>query len=76
MMYVNRRRGRGAFNRCIEPIAQEAAVHALKDLFTTDVGLMSAGGILFMLGMGVFFVRCFLRHMQRDAERAAQRDPS
>jgi len=43
----------------------------LKDLFTTDVGLMSAAGIAFMLGMGVFFVRYFLRHMQEDAEKAA-----
>jgi hypothetical protein len=40
-------------------------------LFTTDVGLMSAAGIAFMLGMGVFFVRYFLRHMQEDAEKAA-----
>ena len=30
----------------------ECAMHALKDLFTTDVGLMSAAGIAFMLGMG------------------------
>jgi Protein of unknown function (DUF3149) len=47
------------------------AMHALKDLFTTDAGLMSVGGIAFMLGMGVFFVRYFLRHMQEDGERAA-----
>lgn len=46
-------------------------MHALKDLFTTDVGLMSIGGIAFMIGMGVFFVRYFLRHMQEDGERAA-----
>ena len=45
-------------------------MHALKDLFTTDVGLMSIGGIAFMLGMGVFFIRYFLSHMQQDAERA------
>lgn len=45
-------------------------MHALKDLFTSDVGLMSAGVIVFMLGMGVFFVRYFLRHMKEDAERA------
>jgi Protein of unknown function (DUF3149) len=45
-------------------------MHALKDLFTTDVGLMSIGGIAFMLGMGVFFVRYFLRHIEQDAERA------
>ena len=29
-------------------------MHALKDLFTSDVGLMSAAGIAFMLGMAVF----------------------
>jgi uncharacterized membrane protein len=50
---------------------QEHARHALKDLFTTDVGLMSITGIAFMLGMGVFFVRYFLRHMREDAEKAA-----
>ena len=46
-------------------------MHALKDLFTSDVGLMSVIGIAFMLGMGVFFVRYFLRHMQEDGEKAA-----
>jgi hypothetical protein len=47
-----------------------AAMHALKDLFTTDVGLMSVAGIAFMLGMGVFFVRYFFKHMKEDGERA------
>mgnify|MGYP003476555904 CR=1 FL=1 len=46
-------------------------MQALKELFTTDVGLMSIGGIAFMLGMAVFFVRYFLSHMRQDAERAA-----
>jgi len=46
-------------------------MHVLNDLFTTDAGLMSITGIAFMLGMGVFFVRYFLRHMQEDAEKAA-----
>ena len=45
-------------------------MHALKDLFTSDVGLMSAAGIAFMLGMAVFFVRFFLRHMKEDELRA------
>ncbi len=53
----------------------EITMHALKDLFTSDVGLMSISGIAFMLGMAVFFVRYFLRHMQEDGERAA-RTPS
>lgn len=48
-------------------------MHALKDLFTTDVGLMSAAGIAFMLGMGVFYVRFFIRHMDEDAKRAADK---
>ena len=47
-------------------------MHALNDLFTTDVGLMSIGGITFMLGMGVFFIRYFLRHMRED-EAAARK---
>jgi hypothetical protein len=46
-------------------------MHALKDLVTTDVGLMSLAGLAFMLGMAVFFVRYFLTHMRQDAERAA-----
>ena len=54
---------------------QEMAVHALKDLFTTDVGLMSVAGIAFMLGMGVFFIRYFLKHIQEDADRAAASKP-
>jgi len=42
------------------------------ELFSTDVGLMSLGGIVFMLGMGVFYVRYFLRHMREDALEAAK----
>lgn len=44
---------------------------ALKELFSTDVGLMSVGGIAFMLGMGVFCVRYFLQHVREDAAQAA-----
>lgn len=44
---------------------------ALHDLFFTDYGLMSIGGIVFMLGMGVFFVRYFNRKMDEDAKAAA-----
>ena len=39
----------------------------LTDLFSTDYGLMSISGIIFMLGMGVFFVRFFTRKMNEDA---------
>jgi Protein of unknown function (DUF3149) len=49
-------------------------MHALKDLFTTDVGLMSVAGLAFMLGMGVFFIRYFLRHIKEDSERARQQE--
>jgi len=45
----------------------------LKELFTSDVGLMSLGGIVFMLGMGVFYLRYFLRHMHEDEAKAAGR---
>lgn len=48
---------------------------ALQDFLSTDYGLMSLGVIAFMLGMGVFFVRFFVRHMHEDeaAARAATR---
>lgn len=45
-------------------------MRALTELFTTDVGLMSIGGIVFMLGMGVFFIRYFLKHIRDDAAAA------
>jgi hypothetical protein len=47
-------------------------MHALRDLFTSDVGLMSLAGLSFMLGMGVFFVRYFVRHVREDTRRAQQ----
>jgi hypothetical protein len=30
------------------------------DLFTTDYGLMSIIGLVFIIGMGIFFLRMFL----------------
>lgn len=50
-------------------------MHALKDLFTSDVGLASIAGIAFMLGMGVFFIRYFLKHIREDGEAAARAKP-
>jgi hypothetical protein len=47
-------------------------MHAIKDLFTSDVGLLSLASIAFMIGMGVFYVRYFLRHMHEDEIRARQ----
>ena len=44
----------------------------LSDLFGTDYGLMSISGIIFMLGMGVFFWRFFKRKMAEDAAAAAK----
>lgn len=49
-------------------------MHALKDLFTSDAGLMSMAVIAFMLGMGAFFIRYSLKHM-RDDEASARRRP-
>lgn len=43
---------------------------ALTDLFTTDYGLMSVAGIIFMLGMGVWFRMYFKRKMDEDAKAA------
>jgi hypothetical protein len=45
-------------------------MRVITELFSTDVGLMSIGGIVFMLGMGVFYVRYFLKHMHDDEARA------
>ena len=42
---------------------------ALVDLFSTDYGLFSVAGILFMLGMAVWFYRFFQRKMD-EAEGA------
>ncbi len=42
----------------------------LTDLFTTDYGIMSAIGIAFMLGMGVWFRMFFKRKMDEDARSA------
>ena len=44
----------------------------LIDLFTTDYGLMSFIGIVFMLGMGVFFFRLFTSQMKASAAAATQ----
>jgi hypothetical protein len=47
-------------------------MHAIRDFFSTDYGLMSAGVIVFMLGMGVFFARFFITHMREDEARRGQ----
>jgi hypothetical protein len=52
-------------------IARIDTMKLLTDLFTTDYGLMSAAGIAFMLGMGVWFRMFFKRKMDEDAKNAA-----
>jgi len=52
---------------------KEMDMQILKELFTSDVGLMSLAGILFMLGMGAFYLRYFLRHMHEDEAKAGRR---
>lgn len=39
-------------------------------LFSTDYGLMSVFVILFMLGMAVFFIRFFLKNMEREEKES------
>lgn len=37
-----------------------------KELFSSDVGLMSLAVIVITVGMGGYYLRYFLRHMQQD----------
>lgn len=48
-------------------------MRALSELFTTDVGLLSIAVIAFMLGMGGFYLRYFLKHMHDDEAKQRQR---
>jgi hypothetical protein len=43
---------------------------AFADLFSTDYGLFSAGVLVFMLGMGVWFMRFFNRKIAESAAQA------
>jgi hypothetical protein len=38
----------------------------LKELFSTDIGLLSLFTILFIIGMGIWFSVWFKRKMDRD----------
>ncbi|QCB46707.1 DUF3149 domain-containing protein [Hydrogenophaga sp. PAMC20947] len=42
---------------------------AIVDLFSTDYGLFSISGIVFMIGMAIWFYRFFTRKME-EAEQA------
>ena len=46
---------------------------ALQELFTTDIGLLSLGVLLFIVGMAVWFARFFLSHIRQDGGRACAR---
>ncbi len=48
-------------------------MHALQDFFSTDYGLLSAAVIAITLGMGVFYVNYFVRHMREDEARERAR---
>lgn len=45
----------------------------MKELFTSDVGLMSFVVIAFTLGMGVYYTRYFLKHVRDDSARNRDR---
>ena len=45
-------------------------MHALRDFFTTDYGLLSAAVLVFTIGMGAFFARYMARHIREDTARA------
>ena len=42
---------------------------ALTDFLSTDYGLMSAGVIVFMLGMAAYMAHFFVSHMKADERR-------
>jgi uncharacterized membrane-anchored protein len=41
----------------------------LIDLFSTDYGLMSIAVVMFIIGMGIFFIRYFLSHMREEEQQ-------
>lgn len=60
------------FNRAAIDPSQERSMKAIVDLFSTDYGLMSAGVILFIIVMAVWFQRFFARKIA-ESERAARK---
>lgn len=44
---------------------------ALRELFTTDIGLLSLFVIAFIIGMGFWLYRFFTSRMREDAVRAS-----
>jgi predicted RND superfamily exporter protein len=47
-------------------------VKLFSDLIGTDYGAMSLAVIVFMLGMGVWYVRYFVNKMNEDAKKAGK----
>jgi cbb3-type cytochrome oxidase subunit 3 len=45
---------------------------AIKDLFGTDIGLLSVFTIVFIVVMGVYIYGYAKRHMEEDARNAKQ----
>jgi hypothetical protein len=45
----------------------------LTDLFSSGPGLMSIGGIIFIIGMAVFFIYFFFRKMDEEAREKQQK---
>lgn len=45
---------------------------AWKELLTTDIGLLSLGTIVFILGMAVFFISYFGKKAEEDAKAAGK----
>lgn len=50
----------------------EPPVTAFDVLFSTDFGLMSVFVILFMLGMAAFFIRFFLKNIEREERKSGR----
>jgi hypothetical protein len=61
-----------ALKPCFTDTCEETTMHALRDFFTTDYGLLSAAVIAITLGMGAFYTNFFIKHIRQDeaAERA------
>jgi hypothetical protein len=57
--------------------AKEPSLDAWRELFSTDIGLMSLGVLLVMVGIGAFFIRWFLVRIREDTATrdAAARAP-
>lgn len=53
-------------------MTQEHVMGSFMTIFSSGPGLMTLAGMGFMLGMGVFFVAYFLKHIREDGERAAK----